>query len=56
MDVKPRSGFKCEGSPTEECDHADASGERRGLFNNKVALNMHQRARKHGPYAEAKTA
>ncbi|MDG7021136.1 MAG: hypothetical protein JRN23_04320 [Nitrososphaerota archaeon] len=45
-DVKPKNALKCEGTPTEECDHPP--------FNNRRALDWHQIARKHGKYAEVK--
>ena len=35
----------CEGTPTEDCDHPP--------FVNSTALEMHQRTKKHGPYANA---
>ena len=34
----------CIGTDKEECDHAP--------FNNSAALDLHQRAKKHGEYAE----
>ena len=42
-DVKPKGTLACNGTSKKKCDHPP--------FNNSRALDLHQRARKHGGYA-----
>lgn len=42
MEVKAKGKIHCPGSETEECQHEP--------FNNRRALEVHQRAKKHGDY------